>query len=540
MKLLLRFSPRQSLTWLVFACLLSACGGPDTSEEGLSVLNRSLASPPDSLDIHRATNTQAHNVQADLFEGLLGYSASGSLESGVATNWTVSDDGLTYTFTLRDNARWSNGDPVTAEDFVYSFRRLVAPDTAAFYADFLTTIVNARQVTGNEVEPQYLGVKAIDTYTLVISLTQPTPYFPQLLTHPATFPLHRESVEAHGDRFARAENLVSNGAYRLVSHVVGGRITLSRNTHYWDNDATSIDVVHYDTNTSPTDEYNRYRTGELDITSNVAPGQFQRIKERHPNELRVAPLLGLYYYGLNLTQPPFKDNPKLRKALSLVIDREILVQKVSGRGEIAAHSWVPPGVENYQRQELTFVDTPMEERIEEAKRLYREAGYSDANPLQFELRYNTADFEQRMALAIQSMWLEHLGAQATLVNEEFKVLISNIQGMQITQAFRLSWIGDYNDADTFLQLMMTDNPMNLTGYSNGEVDDLLERASRELSPDRRELLFRQAEREFLDDYAAIPLYYYVSKHLVSQRVKGWEDNILDRHPTKHLSVDPSP
>ena len=283
---------------------------------------------------------------------------------------------------------------------------------------------------------------------------------------------------------------------------------------------------------------NRFRAGDIQITYGISPEHFQWAKENLSDELRVAEQLGLYYYGFNLTKPPFADNPKLRRALSMAIDRETLVEKVTQRGEAPAYGWVPSGVDGYQSAQLDFADMPRDKRLAEARRLYAEAGYGPDNPAKFEIRYNTSDVEQKIALAIQAMWYEGLGAEVSLVNEEFKVLLSNITQKEITQVFRLSWIGDYNDADTFLQLVISDNPMNLVGYSNEEVDRLLEAASTEMSAEKRATMLRDAEAIMLSDNPAIPLYFYVSKHLVATSVKGWEDNILDIHPSRYLRLEP--
>jgi oligopeptide transport system substrate-binding protein len=529
-------SGRKIWAFIGLVVLLGACG--QAPEDRVSHLRRDLGGIPDSFDIHKAQSTQAHWVQYDLYQGLLEYSASGQLQSGVAESWSVSEDGLSYRFLLRPGAQWSNGDPVVAEDFAASFRRLVEPETGAFYADFVAMIANAPEILKGEKAPETLGVVAKSANELEITITRPTPYFPQLLTHPATYPIHRPSLEQHGSRFALAGNIVSNGAYKLDSYVPGSEISLSRNTHFWDNANTAIDQVTYFPITDSKASLNSFRAGDIQIAFGVSPDSFQWVKENLPDELRVAEQLGLYYYGFNLTKPPFADNPKLRRALSMAIDRTTLVEQVTGRGEAPAFSWVPPGVAGYRAARLEFADLSDADRLKEARRLYAEAGYGPDNPVKFELRYHTSDVEQKIALAIRSMWRENLGAEATLVNEEFKVLLSNIRQMDITQLFRLSWIGDYNDPDTFLQLVMTGNPANMTGYSNPNVDRLLQAASRELSPEKRAAMMREAEAAMLADDPVIPLYFYVSKHLVATSVEGWEDNILDIHPSRYLSLHP--
>jgi ABC-type oligopeptide transport system substrate-binding subunit len=526
----------QKLAAVLAIVLLSSCGGNGDDFSGTHV-TRGLGGQIDTLDPHAARSVQAHKVLEDLFQGLLEYSADGRLQAGVAESWSVSDDGLVYLFKLREDSKWSNGDPVTADDFVYSLRRLVDPKTAAFYGQFVGSIENAPEILGGGVKPDTLGVRAIDEWTLEIVLSRPTPYFPQLLTHPATYPVHRGSIEEHGDRFARAENLVSNGAYTLGEWVINSIVSLNRNEAFWDAEKVKIDRVRWMPLADSSAEYLRYRAGELDITSNVSPNEFEFVKRDRPNELRVSPYLGLYYYGINLTKEPFKSNEKLRQALSMAVDREVLVERVTGRGEVAAYSWVPPGMEGYEPSYLSYKGMTRDERLAEARRLYKEAGYGPDNPLRVEIRYHTSDIEQTVALAIHSMWKENLGAEAELVNEEFKVLLSNIQQMAITEVYRLSWIGDYSDPDTFLQLMISDNPSNLVGYENSEFDELMKSAELELDEDERIKILQKAEQLMLSEHPAIPLYYYVSKHIVREGIEGWEPNILDRHPSKYLSIE---
>ena len=316
-------------------------------------------------------------------------------------------------------------------------------------------------------------------------------------------------------------------------------LSLSRNEHYWNNAATAIDEVRHHVLTQGVTELNRYRAGELHFTSTVPPDNFDQVREEYPDELRVAPYLGVYYYGFNLTKPPFKDNPQLREALSMAIDREVLVEKITGRGEAPAYSWVPPGVNNYAPRRLAFADLSQDERNARARRLLAEAGYGPDSPFEIELRYNTSDEHRRIALAIQAMWKEALGVETTLINEEFQVLLANMREAEVTQVFRSSWIGDYNDAHTFLHLMESDNASNMPRYANPEFDALMQRAAEQTNPKWRRVHLEEAEREFLSDHAVIPLYFFVSKHLVSPALRGWGDNVLDYHYSQHLSLAPA-
>jgi oligopeptide transport system substrate-binding protein len=522
------------------AALLSACSdrGSDRAapQPDTPVLNRALSTEPESLDPQKSRSVQAADVLRDIGEGLVSYDAAGKMVPATAESWDISADGLTYTFRIRPEARWSNGEPVTSADFVFGLRRLVDPATAAFYAAELGTVGNAADIVAGKLPPEELGVTATDERTLVISLVRPTPYLLSLLTHPSTFPVHRGSVEQHGDAFARAGKLISNGAYLLVDWEPGAIIELRRNAHYWNDAETSIDIVRHHVVTQEMAEFNRYRAGELHVTSTVPPENFEQIRAEYPDELHVAPTLGVYYYGFNMAQPPFADSPELRQALSMAIDREVLVEVITGRGEAPAYSWVPPGIDNYEPVQLPYADLSQQERNAIAQGLYRKAGYSRDNPLRFELRYNTSDTQQRIALAVQAMWRKVLGAEAQTVNVEFQVLLDQMREREVTQVFRSSWFGDYNDANTFLAIMQGDSAANMPGYSNPEYDALLQSAGEQLDLDRRRLYLEEAERVLLADHAVIPLYFYVSKHLVKPEVEGWQDNILNYHYSQHLSL----
>jgi len=536
-------STRAILAIVVAAVLLGGVfwlrSAPEQQGPVASVLHRGLSSDPESVDPHKARSVQAGEVLRDIGEGLLSYSATGELVAGTADEWAVSEDGMTYTFHLRDNARWSNGEPVTARQFAFSLRRLVDPATAAFYSQMLADIVNAQEIISGNVAPAELGVEAIDDQTLVITLVRPTPYLLSLLTYPATFPVHPGSISEHGDAFTRAGNLLSNGAYKLDAWEPGSVLELSRNEQYWNNTATAIDEVQHHVLTQEMTELNRYRAGEMQITGSVPPDSFDQVRKEYPSELHIAPYLGVYYYGFNLTKPPFKDNPVLREALSMAVDRDVLVESITGRGEAPAYSWVPPGVDNYEPRRFNYSDQTQDERDAHARRLLQEAGYGPDNPLQVELRYNTSDTQQRIALAVQSMWREVLGVEATLVNEEFQVLLANMREREVTQIFRSSWIGDYNDAHTFLNIMESSNASNSPGYESEEFDSLMRRAAEQVDPGRRRLYLEEAERVLLADHPVIPLYFYVSKHLVSPEIVGWGDNVLDYHYSQHLSLAPT-
>jgi oligopeptide transport system substrate-binding protein len=526
----------RSVALVTLFSLLAACGGPTEQQPRDNTLQRGLSSDPETLDPHKTRSTQAADVLRDLGEGLVGYTATGELVPASAERWEISADGLVYTFHLRDELRWSNGEPVTAADFAAGMRRLVEPSTAAFYAEMLASIENAPAIISGSLPVAKLGVDAPDEKTLVLRLSQNTPYLLGLLTHPSAFPIHTPSLEEHGESFARPGTFVTNGAYRLEAWVPGSLISLRRNEHYWNNADTAIDGVNYHVLVNNAAELNRYRAGDLHITNTVPTESFARLREEYPEELRVAPQLGIYYYGFNLTKPPFMDNAPLREALSMAVDREELTERVTGRGEQPAYSWVPPGVNNYTPAAVGFAALDKEERERLARARYKEAGYSEENPLQVEIRYNTSDMHRKVALAVQAMWREVLGVESTLINEEFQVLLANMRDAEITQVFRSSWTGDYNDAQTFLGVLQSDSPTNMPRYASEEYDALLARAAAQVDPERRRLYLEEAERVMLSDNPLIPLYIFVSKHLVSPDVHGWGDNVLDYHYSQHLSL----
>lgn len=512
-----------------------SCSRPSDLGDQLNVLDRGLNGAPDSLDPHKFHSTQAAEVLRDIGEGLLRYSAKGELVGGVASHWDISEGGLRYTFYLRPEARWSNGQPVTANQFVLSIQRLTAPSTGSPNSNFVSAITNSESVIAGIMPPSSLGIVALDDHVLSISLSAPTPQFLYLLEHPSTFPIYATSIEDKLAYLDGEHQYVTNGAYKFKRQIVGSIIELRRNEYYWDNQNTKIDNVNYHI-VDEAAEFNRYRAGELDVTGNVAPSVFPVIRMDFPDELRVSPYLAVYYYGFNLNKPPFSGNKILRRALSMAIDRATLVEQVTGRGEDPAYGWVPNGLANYTAQRFDYAQYSKGQRNKEARRLYRDAGYGRNNPLKFELRYNTSDVHQRIALAIKSMWRDVLGADVTLVNEEFKVLLSNIRAGEITQMFRLSWTGDYNDPQAFLRIMESDNPSNMTRYSNELVDDLMVSAGKTQDSVTRRQLLEYTERLVLDDHPVIPIYFYVSKHLVKPTVKGWTENMLNIHSSQHLEL----
>jgi len=531
----------------LLATVFMACGGgeragpaaegADAATAERQTLRRGNGPEPDTLDPQRARTDGAFNILRDLFEGLTAVGPDGEPRPAAAESWQVSEDGLEYTFRLREGLRWSNGDALVAADYVAGMRRLVDPATASPYAQVFDPVLNAAAIVRGQMPPESLGVSAPDERTVVIRLQHPAPYLLGLLAQPGTFPVHGPSLATHGNELARPGRLVSNGAFVLTDWVVGSHIVAERNSAYWNDAATGVSRVHYVHQADVGTEFRQYRAGELDLTYVVPAAQFGWIRRNLPSELHLSPQLSIYYYGFNLTRPPFKDDPGLRRALSLVIDRERLTGAVTGLGEAPAYGWVPPGVANYTPQQFDYAAKPYNERVAEARELYRRSGYSSERPLKVEIRYNTGEVHARLAVAVASMWKDALGVETTLYAEEFRALLESIHARKVTQVFRSSWVGDYNDAFTFAQLHQSSFGINLTGYSNPAYDALLDEAMRTADPARRRALLEEAERIALADHPVLPLYFYVNKHLVKPYVLGWTDNVMNVHYSKDLRLE---
>lgn len=522
---------------LAAAWLISATAGcaREPVASAAHILLRGNGPEPDSLDPQKARSVEAHVVLRDLYECLTSLAKDAGTAPGVAKTWEASPDGLTYTFHLRDNARWSNGDRVTSDDFVFALRRLVDPATASQYAQLIDVVENAPAIVAGRAAPATLGVAAPDDATVVVRLSAPAPYLPGLLSFPSTCPVHRPTLEREGARFTKPGVMVSNGAFVLEGWVAGSTISVVRNRKYWNDAATRLDGVKYLQIADESAEFTRYRAGDLHVTAVVPRGQYDIVKRDYAAELHISPQLSTYYYGFALDRAPFRDAPGLRRALSLVIDREQLAQVVLRVGELPAYGWVPPGVHDYTSQRFDYAGRSMTERMAEARRLYAAAGYSVAKPLRFELRYNSGEVHGRLAVAIAAMWKAALGVEAQLTAVEFRSLMADIDARDV-EMFRLSWSGDYNDAYTFLQYLKSDFGINLPRYSNPAYDALLARASSTADTAARRELLEEAERTMLADTPLVPLYFYVNKHLVSPRVTGWYDNVLNVVYSKDLAL----
>ena len=530
-----------ALAWLLAAALAGCERGPvpapgarDADTAAPVVFRRGNGPEPATLDPQRAQDENSRDVIRDLYEGLVAETSAGELVPGAASSWEVSSDGLEWRFTLRPEGRWSNGDPVTAADFVAGFRRAVDPATASTEAGLLRMIENASAITAGEAPPESLGITMLDDYRLALRLTRPTPYLLGLLTHPVTFPVHRPSLAEHGNAFARPGRMVSNGAYRLDRWEPQSFVQLVRNEFF--RERPQVDVVRFYAFDLPEAELNHYRTDALDYTVQIPLARYAWLRENLGDELRVAPALSTQYWLFNTLRPP-TDDLRVRQALAMAVDRERVAASVVGYGDLPAYGLVPPGVLDYTAQSFAWRALPMAERIAAARALLQEAGYGPDNPLQLTVHYNTDENLRRIAVAVTSMWREHLGVESTLHNEEFRVMLSRRKDPDQWQVLRLSWRGDYNDASNFLEILTTTGAVSDTGYDDPEYERLLQQAALEQDPAARRGLLEAAERRMLEFVPILPLYHPVSRHLVKPWVRGYESNVLNRTYTRNIAID---
>jgi oligopeptide transport system substrate-binding protein len=500
-----------------------------------SILRRGNGPEPESLDPHGARSEAALTILRDLYEGITEIGADGTPVLAAADRVDVSGDGMTYVFHLRSDAQWSNGEPVIAEDFAASWRRLVDPHTAAQYADLLTPIRGAAAILKSGASPMTLGVHADNTLTLAVQLERPTPYFLGLLAHPATFPINRGSLAARGRAFAKPGVMVSNGAFVLTRWDFGSHLVAVRNPRYWNDAATRLSGVEYYSFPDAAAELRAFRTGQVDVTVNTPASQTDWIHQHLADALHVAPQLAVYYLGLNLRKPPFATSGQLRQALSMVIDREQLVRSVTGGGESPAYGFVPPHTHDYTSPMPEYAGWPMPRRIAVARQLLHDAGL-DRHPPVLELRYNSGELHNRIAIAVAHMWKQSLGIETILRAEEFKVLLQDIDRGDAS-VFRASWVADFNDAYSFLQVLQGGFGLNMPHYANADYDHLLERAARDPDASSRRALLQNAEAMMLADQPIIPLYFYASKHLVAAAVHGWTGNPMNVVYSKNLGKD---
>ena len=527
------------------ALLLSAsCGfNYETNVAGGTregILHIGNGDEPRELDPHVVTGSIEHNLCMALLEGLLGLDPENlNIVPGVARAWQVSEDGKTYRFHLREDAKWSNGDPVTAADFLYSWRRALLPALGNNYAYMLYYIRNAESFHQGEITDfSRVGVTAPDDLTLVVELENPTPFFLQLLTHMSYFPVHQTTIEAfgaadeRGTRWTRPGNHVGNGPFKLKEWVLNRSIVVEKNEHYWDADTVKLNQVVFYPIQNATTEERMFRAGQLHITGTTPVDKIAQYRQERPETLKIFPFFSTYYYLFNTTAAPL-DRVKVRQALAMSIDRQQIVEKITKAGELPAFSYTPPEINGYTARSGLRYD------VERARALLAEAGYPDgAGFPSIELMYNTSEGHRRIAIAVQQMWKTNLNIDVTLVNQDWKVYLDKRDSKDY-QVARAGWIGDYLDPNTFLDMYTSNSGNNDAGWSNQRYDALIAQAAETSDQERRFALFQDAETILMTELPIMPIYTYVSKSLVSPDVRGWYPNILDNHPYKYISLVPS-
>ncbi|HXV40193.1 MAG TPA: peptide ABC transporter substrate-binding protein [Steroidobacteraceae bacterium] len=500
-------------------------------------MRRGLAGQPGSLDPQRAEDAFSYDVLRDLYEGLVTSDPAGRVVPAAAESWEVSADRRTYTFSLRRNARWSNGDTVTAGEFVAALRRALDPATASGAADLLRAIEHAPEILRGELAPDRLGVRAPDEHRLEIRLSRPVPYFPDILTNTVVSPVHASTLAGDGG-FSRPGATVTNGPYRLAALAPGSSLHLVRNEHYWDRAAVAYDEVRYEIVPDENAEFARFRAGELDVTNSVPEQRFEELARDPDSGLQHRPWLATFYFTLNTDRGPLRGRPDLRQALSLALDREAIATAIARAGQVPAYALVPDGVWNYAPARYAWSGASRDERLARARSLYAAAGFSPQRPLRLRLLYNENELVQKVCVAISALWQESLGVETELVQMEFKAYLAARADPGQWDVVRVGWTADYNDASTFLDTMLEGSPQNFGRWVDADYARLLEAAANESDATRRRETLQQAEALMLQDYPLLPVYFYVTRRLVQPWVQAPPINPMNRTYSRYFRPAP--
>lgn len=531
------FMLKNMLKATVFATTMALAAGTFYTPAFAEVVyNRGTAAESESLDPHKTSTIYEAAVLRDLFQGLVMQDQKANVIPGAAESWTVSDDGTVYTFKLRKDGVWSDGSPVTADDFVYAFHRLEDPATGAEYASMLYPVKNAEEVNTKKAKPEEMGVKAIDANTLEVTLKAPTPYFLEMLTHQATYPVSKASIDKLGADWIKPGNLVSNGPFTLAEWVPNDHIKLIKNPKFWDAASVKLDVVNYIPTEDRSSAIKRFEAGELDSYDDLPTEQLADLKAKFGDQIRVGPYLGTYYFAIKTDKAPW-DNVELRNAISMAVDRDFLAEKVWQNSMLPGYSMVPPGIEGYTPAMAKYADMSQIDREDEAKKVLEKLGYTPEKPLKMEIRYNTSENHKNTAVAIQEQ-LKPLGVEVTLLNTDTKTHYSFLEQKGDYDVARAGWIADYKDPETFLGISRKASGNNYSGYNSPEFEKAMdEAAAAGGKPEQRMKELAEAERILVDEVGNIPLLYYSYKDIVSPKLHGFEDNVMDVHPSRFISKD---
>lgn len=524
---------------LLAAMLALGAGGlsapaPAAAEMAIRIGN---AGEPETLDPHVAVGIPDGRILNELCEGLVSATADNTLIPGAAERWTVSPDGRTYTFHLRKDGRWSDGSSVTAEDWVWSWRRALAPATRPVFPDLLFTIENAVAIAKGEAPPDSLGVRAVDPYTLEVRLIRPDPEFIYGLDNRGTFVVKRAAIEKHGAEWIRPGNHVCNGPFMLAEYVPQAHVKLVRNPHFREASQVRLDAVYFMAIEDQNTELKAFRAGALDVTNSVPPSQIDWVRANLKDSLRIVPYVATYYYYPNFDREPWKSNQDLRMALSLAIDRQAIVDKIAKGGQVPAYTLVPTAIPGYRPPLPEWASWTQEQRVAEARRLVAKAGYGPGGkPLAFEMLFNTSELHRQIAIAMASMWQQALGAKVTLVNTEFRVLLARMANRDFPDLIRRTWVWDR--PVKHLENFRDPSRRSSTGFDDPEYNRLLAEAETSLDPGVYDALLAKAEAVAVARAAFIPIFHDTTRRLVSPKVKGWVDNAEDTHLLRYVWMEP--
>ncbi|MDH2997460.1 oligopeptide ABC transporter substrate-binding protein OppA [Pasteurellaceae bacterium LFhippo2] len=493
---------------------------------------------PQSFDPHKTEGVPEAQIAYQLLEGLITKDQDGNEQPGMALSWESTPDFKQWTFKLRQDAKWTNGEPVTAHDFVYSWQRLANPNTASPYASYLNylQVENAEDVIEGKKKPEELGVKAIDDFTFQITLSNPVPYLPGMTTHQSMLPVPKSAVEKFGDAWVKKENFVGNGAYKYTEHVINEKIVFERNPSYWNDKETVINKATFLAVPSAVTDVQRYRSGEIEISNyGLPPDLFQKLKVEIPNEVFVVKTLSTYLYELNNEKAPFTDI-RVRKALNLSLDRHIITDKVLNQGQEPTYVFTPPYIgEGDKIEQPAYSKEPMAQRNEQAIKLLEEAGFSKSNPLKFTLLYNTNENHKKVAIAAASIWKANTKGlvDVKLENQEWKTYIDTRRQGKYDVA-RAGWAADYNQATTFTNYFLSNSTNNTAKYKSEAYDAAMAESYKAADAAGRAAAYAKAEAILAEDAPIVPVYTYVNTRLVKPYVKGYEgkdpqDDILLRN-----------
>jgi oligopeptide transport system substrate-binding protein len=504
-----------------------------------SVFHRGNDSDPETLDPQKTQTTAEAHLLRDLFEGLVIHNQRGEVVPGAAESWTISPDGKTYTFKIRGNAKWSNGDTVTAKDFEYSYRRILNPETGAKYANLLYPILNAEKVNKklDGKGPADLGVKAIDDTTFVMTLERPTPYFLEMLTHSTSTPVHPASVDKHGKDFVKVENWVSNGAYRLKENTPNAQIVLTKNPQFHAAASVKIDEVRYYARSDLAAASREFQSGTLHFTTDIPADQVKFLRDKLGKQVSIAPYLGTFYLAVNTSKAPFND-VRVRQALSYAIDREFIAEQVWAGVMVPAYGFVPPGIGNYVSKPFELDSKAMSpiDREAKAKDLLKTAGFGPGKPLKVQIRYNMTDNNKATVVAIADQW-KQVGIDTEFISTDGKTHFAHLREGGDFDVARAGWIGDYSDPQNFLFLGLSDNKgLNYAKYNNPKFDELVKKSDAETDLKKRADIMLEAEKVWMADQPVIPLLFYTTRNLVSSKLKGFEPNLRGAFASRYYEI----